>query len=213
MTHLTKLANKFETDKGTMHSWAHGYTEFYEPFFNKVKEINVLEIGIEKGGSLRMLKEFFGDNANIYGVDKEQNTMFNENGITTMVADQSSRESLAELKTKLGDVKFDIIIDDGSHEPKDQIITLLLLHDMLKPNGMYILEDLHSNIANVYNDIFKSTPLFFLAFFAPSEFLTEEENASLLSSIKDVKISSTFNSFFLSGNVKNRSITSIITFK
>ena len=36
---------------------------------------------------------------------------------------------------------FDIIIDDGSHNIKDQIISISILFECLKNNGLYIIED------------------------------------------------------------------------
>ena len=39
--------------------------------------------------------------------------------------------------------KFDIIIDDGSHNIKDQIISLKILYPILKKGGTYIIEELN----------------------------------------------------------------------
>jgi tRNA G46 methylase TrmB len=68
---LTKLGIKYMTDKAYFHS----FTEFYNNYFyqfQKLDNINILEIGIGGGGSLRMLNEFF-PNANIYAIDINTN--------------------------------------------------------------------------------------------------------------------------------------------
>jgi hypothetical protein len=40
---------------------------------------------------------------------------------------------------------FDLIIDDGSHNPDDQILTAKMLMCLLKDDGFYIIEDVHIN--------------------------------------------------------------------
>ncbi len=42
-------------------------------------------------------------------------------------------------------VEFDVIIDDGSHRPDHQQITLAALFPHLKPGGLYFVEDLLVN--------------------------------------------------------------------
>ena len=72
MKELTLLANKYKSDKGIEHGSAHGFTELYdEYFFNiKNKKINILEIGVQDGSSLKMWFDYF-PNAKIYGLDIE----------------------------------------------------------------------------------------------------------------------------------------------
>jgi hypothetical protein len=68
---LTEIANKWGTDKGFEYREGHGFTEFYNDIFNEYKEkaekenrkLNILEIGVWEGCSVKMLNEFFGDSA------------------------------------------------------------------------------------------------------------------------------------------------------
>ena len=41
--------------------------------------------------------------------------------------------------------KFDIIIDDGSHELNHQVTSLLFFLNHLKENGIYIVEDVRAS--------------------------------------------------------------------
>ena len=62
--------------------------------------------------------------------------------------------------------KFDIIIDDGSHASKDILKTLSFFYDKLSDDGIYIIEDLHSNYSEI--DYTKSA-IYFLTFFNEHE--------------------------------------------
>ena len=45
----------------------------------------------------------------------------------------------------IGDQRFDLIFDDGSHRPDDQQVSLSYFFKLLKPGGLYFIEDLMAN--------------------------------------------------------------------
>lgn len=139
METLTELAIKYDLDKGLRH---HNYTSVYDKIFleKRLEVKNVLEIGIANGNSLRMWRDYF-PNAQIYGIDNEASTIFQEDRITCFEQDQGAIETLQKLADKLPE--FDIIIDDGSHEPLHQVATAKVLVTRLAPNGIYVIEDVH----------------------------------------------------------------------
>lgn len=146
MTELTRLANKYKTDKGTVAGpGQHGFTEVYHQFLKyKRNEVSKLfEIGVAHGSSLRMWKNYF-PNAKIYGIDINPDYIFQEERIITCVADSNNEEQLESFINKYGN-NFDIIIDDGGHHPINQQKTLGILFKYVKPGGFYILEDLHTS--------------------------------------------------------------------
>lgn len=166
---LNELAKKYNTDKkikdgvkcqnGLM---GHGYVVHYEKIL-KNKNINsLLEIGVSFGGSLKMWDEYFNHKCNIIGVDIEEKRFKKsdlENGrITIKIGDQSNEDF---LKT-LGDTKYDLIIDDGSHKPDHQLISFKILFNFLNNGGIYIIEDLHvaKKTKNIFSNI-KDTEYFF----------------------------------------------------
>ena len=57
----------------------------------------------------------------------------------TYISDSTKRE---EMDQRLGNLMFDIIIDDGCHFDGYQILTLQNLWHRLKPGGTYVVEDL-----------------------------------------------------------------------
>jgi hypothetical protein len=67
--------------------------------------------------------------------------IFTERRIACYAADQSSKKDLDRV---LGDnpPRFDLIVDDGSHEPAHQIFTARFLLPYLARDGIYVIEDL-----------------------------------------------------------------------
>lgn len=153
---LYNLVEKYGSDKNLS-----GYTPTYEVIFSKVKDKvkNILEIGLgtldpsipstfvgnphhyphyKQGGSLRVWRDYF-TNAQVHGVDIAKDCMFTEDRIKTYLFDSSNKDSADYY---LNDIKFDIIIDDGNHDPKFQIKTLSNLINKLSENGIYIIEDI-----------------------------------------------------------------------
>ena len=83
MKHLTLIANKNCTDKGTSYREAHGFTEIYEDYIKKFigKHPRILEIGIENGGSLKMWNDYFLGDCEIYAIDiLPEKKMFEKHG-------------------------------------------------------------------------------------------------------------------------------------
>lgn len=162
---LHNLVEKYGTDKN-----ASGYTIFYESLFKKYydKFDNILEIGIGSivpnipssfhvnlfnrphytpGGSLRVWRDFVV-NSNVYGVDIDENCMFEEERIKTILCDSRNKKC---LDLNLNNLFFDLIIDDGLHEYDSQKDTFKNLYFRLKENGFYIIEDIDS----IRNPMFK----------------------------------------------------------
>jgi hypothetical protein len=65
-------------------------------------------------------------------------------GITYVTADQGDRTGIASmLKTLNHD--FDLVIEDGSHIPAHQAICLAETFSLVRPDGLYVLEDLQTS--------------------------------------------------------------------
>lgn len=143
-----------------IHKFIH-YTEGYERFFSKYKgkKITLLEIGISKGGSLQMWKSYFGEKAQIIGVDinPECKKMEGEN-IKVFIGDQGDKNFLRYLKNQIGIV--DIIIDDGGHMMDQQISSFEELFDNLSNDGVYLCEDCHTSYWQLYNGGYKKENTF-----------------------------------------------------
>jgi 23S rRNA U2552 (ribose-2'-O)-methylase RlmE/FtsJ len=128
-----------------IHKWVHYlpiYARHLRPY--RGRNVTVLEIGVSHGGSLQMWRHYLGRRATIVGIDIEPRAApLAESRINIHVGDQSDPQFLAELVRLYG--SFDVVIDDGSHRPRDQIASLEHLWPHVSDDGVYIVEDLHSN--------------------------------------------------------------------
>ena len=138
MLSLKDIGSKYPTNKND-----YGFLTIYEKYFKflRHKKINILEIGVDKGDSLRLWREYF-INANICGLDinKKEFTIKN---VEIYQGDQNDKILLNKIAAKYG--KFDIIIDDGSHISKHIINSFDHLFDHLSQDGIYVVEDLQTS--------------------------------------------------------------------
>ena len=142
---LNALAEKYSCDKLYFHS----YIPFYSRLFHgrTVRVLVEIGIGYEElmaplvpryihGSSLKMWKDFFPE-ARIIGCDIREDVLFQEDRIECLQVDQTCKEDLMRLAA----FKPDVIIDDGSHRTEDQIFTAQVLLPCLRPEGLYVIED------------------------------------------------------------------------
>lgn len=125
--------------------WLH-YFEVYDRHFSKYrnKAPVVMEIGVFKGGSLQMWKDYFGEGAQIIGIDIDENTKeFEEERISIEIGSQEDRDFLKKLKEKYP--RVDVLIDDGGHTMNQQIVTFEEMFPHISYGGTYLCEDLHSS--------------------------------------------------------------------
>jgi hypothetical protein len=221
---LNELANLHISDKGDTHGHRHNFAQIYETYFHPLKEksINILEIGVCDGASLKMWYDYF-PNVNIIGLDILPKNEYENDRIKIGILDQSKRTHLDEFINycKENNFTFDIIIDDGSHHMDDQQITLSYMFNVLNSKGIYILEDLHTSLAKNGTPLYykpveiypnrENSTLFYLQNYKniDSVYLNQEENAHLRKNIEKINIYDNPNPSV--GEIwGNRSITSII---
>ena len=135
---LIEIGKKYPSSKNIS-----GFIQLYEKYFSSLKnsKINILEIGVEGGDSLRIWREYF-TNANICGIDIDKKD-FKIDNTEILQGDQSDKNFLKTLIDKYKN--FDIIIDDGSHQAKHIIASFKFLFPHLNNNGIYVIEDLQTS--------------------------------------------------------------------
>ena len=138
MLSLKEIGSKYPTNKND-----YGFLNIYEKYFKNLrdKKLNILEIGVDKGDSLRLWREYFF-NSNICGLDIDKKDFIIKD-VEIYQGDQNDKILLNKIANKYG--KFDIIIDDGSHVSKHVINSFNYLFDHLSQNGIYIVEDLQTS--------------------------------------------------------------------
>jgi hypothetical protein len=91
-----------------------------------------------------MWKNYFGNKAKIYGIDIDPRCkQLEEENIKIFIGSQSDKNFLKDVLKELPDL--DILIDDGGHTMVQQIVSFEMLFDKVKPNGVYLCEDLHTS--------------------------------------------------------------------
>lgn len=140
-----KLSEIYDKHNGKLSCKWSSYIEKYEELFLKYKEkkVNILEIGVQNGGTLEIYSKYFKECQNIIGVDinpKCQNLKYSDDRIKVIIGNINDNEIKEQI---LNLPKFDIIIDDGSHSSQDIIKTFILYYNHLNDDGIYIVEDLH----------------------------------------------------------------------
>jgi hypothetical protein len=123
--------------------WLH-YFDIYHEHLNafRGRDVHVLEIGIYSGGSLDMWKDYFGSRCHIYGADIEPACkVYERTGHKIFIGDQVNRSFWKHFRKEVP--LLDVVIDDGGHEPEQQIVTLEELLPYMRPGGVFICEDVH----------------------------------------------------------------------
>jgi limonene-1,2-epoxide hydrolase len=143
---MNDLRKFFDKHEGRLLDKWHHYFDVYDRHLSKFrgKPINFVEFGVSQGGSIQMWREYFGPQANIFGVDINPNCkQFEGPGVKIFIGDQEDRTFLKSLATQLPTI--DILIDDGGHTMKQQIHTYEELFHKVDANGVFLIEDLHTS--------------------------------------------------------------------
>jgi len=151
-----KLFEIFKTNNDKpIHKWVH-YFEVYERHLEKYRDtsVNVLEIGVQGGGSLQMWKKYFGPNSKILGIDIDPTYKYQEDQISVEIGNQSDEEFLKRIVLEYG--PFDVIIDDGSHIQSDVLNSFFFLYPTLNRGGTYIIEDTNTAYFDAFQGGLKS---------------------------------------------------------
>ena len=178
-TPLCEIMGRNKSDKGSINirnSW-HNYTTFYYSIFKDIadKKLRIFELGLgtndvniksnmgvngRPGASLYGWAEFF-KNSQIFGADIDKNILFNTERIHTFYCDQTSPDDIKNMwdNEKLLQDNFDIIIEDGLHEPNANVCFFENSIHKLKNGGYYIIEDVATDKKYIYENIIKEWKL------------------------------------------------------
>lgn len=155
--HMHRIAKETGTDK-----YVHQFTMFYPHLLDPLREratFNMLEIGVYHGESLALWQQYF-PRARIFGADKSAalstaarpKSRHGDRSIgidgssgrnfTILQLDQHNRRDVQRLANY---TDWSLVIDDGSHKPTDQLVTFMEFFPLLRPYGVYIIEDIQTS--------------------------------------------------------------------
>ena len=134
------------TDKGTLHSYTAAYEKLLAPFVDK--EIAMLEVGIQYGGSSLMWHDYL-PHAKLTLVDIRNQVAghifekMDSSRYDMLIGDAYSPEMIGNIRLDFPH-GFDVAIDDGPHSLHSQILFIQNYLSMIKPGGVLIIEDIQS---------------------------------------------------------------------
>lgn len=138
---LERIAEECGTDK--LHP--HDYIKYYERHLGELrhKPVNLVEIGLASGASMRMWNEYFDNTGTSFlGIDIDP--------ACYDVFDSRTSVGIMDSNDFVSVVDIDIMIDDGSHVSKDIITALNKNWSAIKPGGLYVIEDWNAQLRKEY---------------------------------------------------------------
>ena len=127
--------------------WEH-YLSIYEAeFAPKLRlghPVSLLEVGVQNGGSLELWSKYLPAGSTIVGIDIDTRVASLKPG-TNVEIHVSDINDQARVLRILDGRTFNVIIDDASHKSSDTIAAFRTLFPILKPNGIFLIEDLHAS--------------------------------------------------------------------
>jgi hypothetical protein len=131
---------RYDTDKAEHSHYLRNYEQYFEPLLQH--EVKLLELGVYKGGSLLLWRDFFAKGI-VVGLDLNKIDLPDESGrIRLYQGLQQDTELLDRIAKENAPAGFDIIIDDCSHIGELTRISFWhLFNNHLKPGGIYVIED------------------------------------------------------------------------
>lgn len=130
------------TDKDTHHNYLTTYSELFGKW--EKDNINILEVGTWKGGSMKLFEDYF-INANIIGYDiVAPELSFQRAKVTVRDFYSINTSSLPELT---------IAIDDASHGVQDQLKFVQMVFPKMVKGGILVIEDVRPNLQSHFDTL------------------------------------------------------------
>ena len=137
--------------KNQIDKWMH-YFNVYHKYLSEYRNTSFVfvEVGVQNGGSLQMWRDYFGSDARIIGIDiDERCKMMEKEGFEIWIGNQEDPAFWKEFKRSVS--KIDVLLDDGGHTMKQQLVTFQEMFPTISEQGYYICEDLHTSYFETHN--------------------------------------------------------------
>ena len=200
---LDELFHHYESDKAEIfkktNQQGHGFSNFYEKKLErfKNKKINILEIGSYAGSSAAAFVKYL-PNSQVFCFDINiSNFRYKSKNIHVFGVDINNEKRIKKILNKIFTdykfEKFDLVVDDGSHNLKDILIAFKLFFKILKKGSLYIIEDFkhpnyyeyNNNLEHIFVDEFLDN--IERKKISPSSIFNDNEQKNLIDSIKKIE--------------------------
>ncbi len=135
---MATLSDLYNQHRGKVSDKWSLYLRVYEDLFRSRQSaaLNLLEIGIQNGGSLELWAQYFPNAKHVVGCDMDPacgTLFFDDPRISVVIGDVNAEGTIQSLQSICQG--YDVIIDDGSHAPRDVIAAFLHNVPMLTPEA------------------------------------------------------------------------------
>tara|TARA_B100001758_G_C18324256_1_gene564977 strand:+ start:102 stop:884 length:783 start_codon:yes stop_codon:yes gene_type:complete len=149
MQNITEIYEGLEFKAGKLTGYLPVYEEIFSDF--RDKEFTFVEVGVMGGGSLEMWRKYFGPKARIIGIDFNPNALkMKEHGFEIFIGDQSDVAFWKKFYEEVGPI--DLLLDDGGHTNKQQIVTVESSIQNIKDGGSILIEDVGASFIRSFGN-------------------------------------------------------------
>ncbi len=136
----------YGTDRESNHAYGDAYESLFPGPNDRVNVRLMMEVGVADGNSLLAWRQVF-PNAVIVGLDRHA-TAFGNTVIDRMEFHLGDARVQRHCEAAAYGRQFDLIVDDASHQIGDIFLTLFWLWPFVRPGGIYVIEDLPSQLCH-----------------------------------------------------------------
>jgi len=136
------------------HTWWHFAEAYHNHFarFRGAERVVFMEVGVQSGGKIALLRDYFGPGFEYIGVDINPSTQKFQHPehpwVHIEIGDSGSPDFWIGMKQKYPHV--DIFLDDGGHFMQQQMLTMEHMLRHVQAEGVYICEDLSTSWSPTY---------------------------------------------------------------
>jgi len=133
-------------DMPMLHIWP-SYFDAYHNHWQRFrgKEVVFMEVGVQSGGKIPMLRDYFGPGFKYVGIDINKGCEKFDNGdwVHIEIGNSSDPKFWEYIKNKYP--KVDLFLDDGGHKMVEQRTAIREMLPHVQPHGVYMCEDLSTS--------------------------------------------------------------------
>jgi len=150
----SSLSELYQHHAGKVSAKWSSYLSLYDDYFApyRDKPIQLLELGVQNGGSLEIWAEYFQNAKQFIACDIDplcDGLVYDDPRVQLILGDINNKETYEQVISLSN--QYDIIIDDASHRSGDIIQSFVNLFPLLSEGGLYVIEDLHCSYWQGYD--------------------------------------------------------------
>jgi len=144
------------------HTWLH-YPEAYHNHFSRFrgrKKVIFMEVGVQSGGKIPMLRDYFGPGFEYIGIDINPSTKKFESAdwIHIEIGNSGDRNFWKDVIIEKYPI-VDIFLDDGGHFMDQQKVAMEMMLPHVQPDGVFMCEDIATSWSRGFGGIRGGTAL------------------------------------------------------